>query len=152
MDACVSIFPRKVFNNSIDGAETAARIHRGYSNRGGDLPAGNIRGLMPPFESLSARERGTAIYIERPVAINYKRLIFPFSLFNYRGLRQRDWLRLCGQKALRRGMARGRGGRKRNEMRSNDRVPINIVYPADVEAAPTSNTLITSPISLVHHR
>lgn len=46
---------------------------------------------MLPFESLSRGTSGWLLYIyTRSVAINYKRLIFPFSLFNYRGLRQRD--------------------------------------------------------------
>lgn len=86
---------------------------------------------MLPFESLSRGTSGWLLYIyTRSVAINYKRLIFPFSLFNYRGLRQRDWLRLCRRKALRRGREWERvgggpvGEKKRNELRPNKyRVP-----------------------------
>lgn len=37
-----------------------------------DLPVGNTRELLFPFESLLTCQR-----IERTVAINYKRLIFP---------------------------------------------------------------------------
>ena len=40
--------------------------------------------------------------------------------------------------------------KKKRREKVGDRVPINIVAPC--RTAPTSNTLITSAISLVHHR